>query len=91
MIIEDGRKMKSRVRDLSRSEERRFDIQTEQHFSRHRGMQAGRDFRWNTFRHEDFECDGKTAAQNLNAHFDEVFPEAPGSPAWFDRKFGKKG
>lgn len=80
----------TRVRDLSKSEERRFDIQTEKHFRSQRETPKGRDYRWNTYRHDDFKCDGKTAAQNFDNNFNDTFPASPGSPAWFDRKFGEE-
>ncbi len=69
----------SRVRDLSKSEERRFDIQTEKHFRSQREVPPGRDYRWNTYRFEDHGKKGDRPADKFKANFDSIFPNAPGA------------
>lgn len=69
---------KPRFRDLTPAQERQFDYQAEKHFSRQRETPNGRDYRWNTIRHEDFKCGKRTAAQNFREKFDDIFPNSPG-------------
>lgn len=51
-----------------------FEKKAEQHFKGHRGLQNGRDYRWNIFRWITEED-----RQNYRENFDKVFPDAPGA------------
>lgn len=53
----------------------------EKHFQGHRELLPGRDYRFNVFRFRDED-------DKFRARFDKVFPDAPGSPEWFEKKFG---
>jgi len=68
---------------VDRHEEAVFEAKAEKHFRGHRGLQNGRDFRWNVFRFRDED-------QAFKGRFDDTFPDAPGSEKWFDKKFGRK-
>lgn len=46
----------------------------------HRGLQNGRDFRWNVFRYRDENPE-------FCQRFDRAFPAAPGGPEWFEKRF----
>lgn len=63
-------------------EEAVFEKKAEQHFKGHRGLQDGRDFRWNV---ERFRTDVNN--DEFDRRFDETFPGAPGSPEWWENKF----
>ncbi|MCP3941521.1 MAG: hypothetical protein GY710_08580 [Desulfobacteraceae bacterium] len=78
------------MRDLTAAQERQFDIQTERHFRTQRELPTGRDFRWNTHRFELHGKKGERPIDKLNKNFDEVFPDAPGTPGWLDRNFGPR-
>ena len=66
---------------MTPQQETNFERKAEQHFQGHRGLLPGRDFRWNVFhlRDEDNE---------FRSRYDETFPDTPGSPGWFEKKFG---
>jgi hypothetical protein len=57
-----------------------FERKAEQHFKGHRGLLPGRDFRWNCFRFRDED-------DQFRSRFDRTFPDAPGSPGWWEWKF----
>lgn len=46
----------------------------------HKGLQSGRDFRWNCFRWRD-------ETESFRKRFDKAFSGSPGSQEWFDAKF----
>jgi len=60
-----------------------FERKSEKMLAGHRGLQNGRDFRWNCFRFRDED-------QAFKDRFDDTFPDAPGSEKWFEKKFGRK-
>lgn len=68
--------------DLDRLAEAEFERRAEKHFQGHRGLLNGRDYRWNVFR---WITDEERDAYREN--FDNTFPDAPGSPGWFEKKF----
>jgi len=68
---------------MTEAQERAFEAKAEREFQGHRGLQNGRDFRWNCFRFRQEDDD-------FRKRYDDTFPDAPGSPEWFEKKFGKK-
>lgn len=66
---------------MTRLDYARFKRNSEKMFRGHRGLQNGRDFRWNVFRHRDED------KQDLDKKFDKAFPTAPGSPKWFAKNY----
>lgn len=58
--------------------ERQFEAKAEKEFRGHRGLQNGRDFRWNCFRFRDED-------EAFKQRYDIAFPDAPGGKKWFDR------
>ncbi len=64
-------------------QEHNFEKAAERELNGHRGLQNGRDFRWNVFRFRDED-------QAFKDRFDDTFPDAPGSEKWFEKKFGGK-
>ncbi len=70
---------------MTPAEEARFERQVEKEFRSHRELPNGRDFRWNTYRFLD---QGGNDIDRFRDNFDETFPDAPGSPGWFEKKFG---
>ncbi len=62
-------------------EERQFEAKAEREFKGQRELLPGRDFRYNVFRFRDED-------DTFRQRYDETFPDAPGSPQWWARKFG---
>ncbi len=69
----------SSVRDLTAAQEKQFDRQTEKHFSRQREIPPGRDYRWNTYRFDQYGKDGERPADKFKKNFDSIFPNSPGA------------
>lgn len=69
---------------VTRAEEHQFEKKAESHFKSYREFPNGRDFR--CFK----ERDRSDMGSDFEKRFDAVFSDAPGSPAWWDKKFGKK-
>lgn len=65
---------------MTRLDEAKFNRRVEKEMQSHRGLQNGRDFRWNCFRWRDESSDFQT-------RFDQTFKGAPGSSEWFETKF----
>ena len=69
---------------MNAQEEAAFDKKAEKMLSGYREFPNGRDFRCFKGRDRtDFTDDFRT-------RYDETFPDAPGSPGWFKKKFGNK-
>ena len=66
---------------MTPQQEAAFERKAEKHFQGHRGLIDGRDYRWNCFRFRDED-------DEFRSRFDDTFPDAPGSPGWFEKKFG---
>ena len=66
------------------SEEAKFERKAEAMLRGHRGLQDGRDFRWNVFRYRDEQTD------DFKKRWEDTFPCSPGSKEWFDKKFGRR-
>jgi hypothetical protein len=67
------------------AEEAKFERNAEKMLKGQRELPAGRDFR--AFKGRDRADMG----DDFEKRFDDTFPDAPGSSAWFDKKFkGKK-
>uniref|UniRef100_A0A6M3IGP5 Uncharacterized protein n=1 Tax=viral metagenome TaxID=1070528 RepID=A0A6M3IGP5_9ZZZZ len=62
-----------------------FEKKAERMLRGQRELQSGRDYR--AF-YERYRTDVNN--DDFDRNFDEVYPDAPGSKAWFDRKFGKR-
>ena len=75
---------------MTAAQEKAFDKRAEKHFSRQRELPKGRDFRWNTYRFELYGNEGERPVDKVRENFDKTFPGSPGSPEWFDRKFGQE-
>lgn len=71
---------------ITPAEERAFEEKAERMLGGHRGLIDGRDYRWNVMRFRDSELGH---ADGFHKKFDETFPWAPGSPAWFQAHFCK--
>lgn len=69
---------------ITPAEEAAFERKAERMLAGHRGLQNGRDYRWNVFRWRDSEltCNG-----SFNEKFDETFPKSPGSPEWWESRY----
>ena len=63
---------------MNAQQEAVFEKKAEQLLRGHRGLQNGRDFRWNTFRFQQ-------RGEEIDRKFDDTFPFAPGSDGWWDR------
>ena len=65
------------------AQEQAFERKAEKMLAGYREFPNGRDFR--CFRERD-----RTDKNNdeFNDAFDSVFPDAPGSPGWFEKRFG---
>lgn len=68
---------------MDRLTESVFERKSEKMLAGHRGLQDGRDFRWNVFRFRDED-------QHFRDRFNDTFPDAPGSPEWWEQKFGRQ-
>jgi len=68
---------------VNKAEEAAFERKADAHFRGHRGSPLGRDFR--SFR---YRFDAPTNDPDFKSRFDRTFPDAPGSPNWFQGKFG---
>ena len=64
---------------MNRSEESKLDREVEKKFSGHRGLQNGRDFRWNVFRYRD-------DPEDLEDRWNKTFTASPGSPEWWEQR-----
>lgn len=69
---------------MTPQEEARYTRKMERELAGHRGLQNGRDFRWNVFRFRDED-------EGFRGKFDRAFPQSPGSPQWFGRYCGRCG
>jgi hypothetical protein len=69
---------------MTPAQERAFKVKAEKMLKGHRMFPNGRDFRCFT---ERFRADNN---EDFREKYDETFPDAPGSPGWFDKKFGRK-
>lgn len=68
---------------MTPQQEAEFEKKAERHFREQRELLPGRDFRWNT---ERFRSD--VGNHSFDRNYDRTFPDSPGSPGWWDRKFG---
>ena len=65
---------------ITSAEERVFEEKAERMLAGHRGLQDGRDYRWNCFRFRD-ETD------DFRSRFDQTFSGAPSSPEWYEKRY----
>lgn len=63
---------------MNAAQEAAFEQKAEQMLRGHRGLQSGRDFRWNTFRYQK-------PPREVVEKFDRVFPNAPDGPGFWKR------
>ena len=63
-------------------EEDAFEAKAEKELAGHRGLQDGRDFRWNCFRYRDEQTD------DFKKRWENTFRCSPGSKEWLDKKYG---
>ena len=66
---------------MYKHEEKAFESRAEKMLASHRELPTGRDFR--SF-YERFRTD---TTEDFRKRYDDTFPDAPGSPRWFDAKF----
>ena len=59
-------------------QEAAFERKAQRELKGHRGLQSGRDFRWNTFRYQK-------APGEVIEKYDQAFPNAPDSKKWWGR------
>jgi len=71
------------TRSLTREQDAAFEKQVDKEMRSQRIFPNGRDFRCFS---ERFRTD---TTETFRDKFDKTFPAAPGSPEWFDQKFGK--
>jgi hypothetical protein len=71
---------------MTPQQEHAFEVKADKHFKSHRELPPGRDYRWNV---ERFRSD--VANVHFDRNYDRTFPGSPGSPEWWERKFGGKG
>lgn len=67
---------------MTKDEEARFEAKAEKMLAGHRGLQDGRDFRWNVYRYRDEQT------EDFKKRWDDTFPGSPGSPEWWEKKYG---
>jgi len=64
---------------MTPEQERQFEIKAEKMLQGHRQAPSGRDYRAFMFRFRDEDDD-------FDERYNNTFPDAPGSPAWWARK-----
>lgn len=72
------------MRSLTAAEDAAFEKQADKEMRSHRVFPNGRDFRCFN---ERFRTDNTGSFRDK---YDDTFPASPGSPEWFDQKFGEK-
>jgi len=69
----------------SMKSEAEFEAKAEKMLAGYRSFPNGRDYR--CFRERD-RMDVNNS--EFNSNYDTIFPDSPGSPAWFDRRFSNE-
>ncbi len=64
---------------MTPQQEAAFERKAEKYFRSQREIPNGRDFRWNSYRYDNYDSlDGKPVLR-FRDNFDSVFPDAPGA------------
>ena len=56
-----------------------FERNANRYFRSHREIPNGRDFRWNSYRYDNYHSQDGRPILRFRNNFDSVFPDAPGA------------